>query len=172
MLLPYSIFFDADNVAYFTADNKAAYKALFSGLPIPGLPELEGFVFDFSFQRNAANCVNPSHPGRDERVRLTLEKLLNRFFELSPYGVLSFVCDSTDDKHKARQRVFNDWHAPHKASIKKLTFSLPSGDLQKDGTPGEIVGGLFYLRTHPLASQIEAGLAAEIAVYTMAKADS
>ena len=170
MLLPYSIVFDSENVAGLTAANNATYKALFSGRPLPALPELEGFVFDFSFQRDATNCANPAHPGYDRRIRLTLEKLLNRFFELEPYSLLSFVCESTDYKHKMRQRVFSDWHAAHQNRIAKITFSLPSGTLEQDGSAGEVVGGLFYLKSHPLAVRIEAGVRAEIAFYTAIKA--
>lgn len=170
MLLPYKIVFDEENVAHFTADNKANYKALFSGRPMPALPELEGFVFDFSFQRDTTNCANSKHPGHDGRIRLTLEKLMNRFFELSPYSVMSFVCESTDYKHKMRQRVFGDWHAAHKDRIAKNTFSLPSGTIEEDGSIGEAVGGLFFLKDHPLANRIDASLAAEIAFYSMIKA--
>ena len=153
MLLPYNIVFDEDSVAYFTADNNACYKALFSGRPLPALPELKGFIFDFSFQRDAANCLNSTHPGYDQRIRLTLEKLMNRFFELEPYNVLSFVCESTDNKHKVRQRIFSDWHSAHRDRIAKLTFSLPSGTVEADGAAGEAVGGLFYLKSHPLAAK-------------------
>lgn len=170
MLLPYKIEFDQD-VAHFTSDNQARYKALFSGRPLPALPELEGFVFDFSFQRDTSYCTNTEHPGYDKRIRLTLEKLMNRFFELQPYGVMSFVCESSDYKHKMRQRVFGDWHKAHQEQITKITFSLPSGSLEQDGSDGEAVGGLFFLKTHPLAARIEAGLSAEIAFYTMIKAE-
>lgn len=171
MLLPYKIAFDEENVAYFTADNHARYKALFSGRPIPGLPELEGFVFDFSFQRDTSDCANTQHPGYDQRIRLTLEKLMSRFFELQPYGIMSFVCEASDYKHRMRQRVFGDWHKPHQGSITKLTFSLPSGGSEQDGSAGEAIGGLFFLTSHPLAASIETGLSAELAIYTRIKAE-
>ncbi|OGX82082.1 hypothetical protein [Hymenobacter coccineus] len=171
MLLPYRIVFDEENIAYFTADNRAKYKALFSGRPLPGLPELEGFVFDFSFQREVSDCTKPTHPGYDRRIRLTLEKLMNRFFEIDPYNVMAFVCEATDYKHKMRQRVFGDWHAAHRNRIAKVTFSLPSGTVGENGSAGESVGGLFYLKDHPLALKIESGLGAEIAYYTTIKAE-
>jgi hypothetical protein len=170
MLGPYNIVFDKEDVAHFTADNKAVYKALFSGRPIPGMPELEGFVFDFSFQRDTTSCANPNHPGYDKRIRLTLEKLMNRFFELAPYNIMSFVCEATDYKHKMRQRVFGDWHAPYRNTIAKVTFSLPSGTVEEDGSEGEAVGGLFYLKSNPLAPLIESELTEEIALFTMVKA--
>lgn len=171
MPIPYKIVFDNENVARFTTKNKVEYKALFSGRPLPGLPEIEGFIFDFSFQRDTTNCTNLKHPGYDARIRATLEKLMNRFFELEPCNVMSFVCESTDNKHQMRQRVFANWHTPHRATIAKNSFCLPSGIIESDGKSGEVVGGLFYVKDHPLASVIEAGLVAEVAFYSMIKAD-
>ncbi len=166
---PYSIAIDENGLATFRADNKAEYKALFTELPNIVEYQLEGLVFDFSFERISTNCAHPKRPGRDPRVKPTIEKLVRRFFDLSPLSVLYFVCDSADDMHKGRLQIFNGWHQPYQDELIKISFQIPAGR-NNDGTLGkDILGGAIFLINNPLRTVIEAYVGSEVFVYTSVK---
>lgn len=168
MLQPYSVSIDENGIATFSADNKAIYKALFVGIPSPE-PQLEGLIFDFTFERDATNCVNPKHPGSDLRVRPTLEKIINRFFELAPDAILYFSCDSTDGKHRERLCIFNRWYDAHKHYVTKVPFSI-SGGQDDFGEPlPDTIGGAMFLKAHPFHDIAEAFIKSEIIVYSSSK---
>jgi hypothetical protein len=168
MLLPYSISIDETGIATFTADNKAIYKALFVGIPSPE-PQLEGLIFDFTFERDASKCGNPKHPGHDGRVRPTLEKIINRFFELAPDGILYFSCDSTDGRHRERLSIFDKWYTPHQAEVTKVPFCIPGGEADSGEELPDTIGGAFFLKSHPFHEMVEAFIKSEIIVYTSVK---
>ena len=167
MLQPYSVQNEGGGFV-FTADNHASYKALFTGRPLGGVSEIEGFVFDFSFERVTENCLNRDHPGNDPRVRLTLERLVAAFFAQEPYYILSFVCDPNDSRDRQRLRLFNQWHSAHQATYTKIAFAVPSF-LQETGEYAEAVGGIIFRNDHPLRALIASTLQSELLVYTAAK---
>ena len=168
MLQPYSISIDENGIATFTADNKAIYKALFVGIPSPE-PQLEGLIFDFTFERDAANCDNTIHPGHDARIKPTLERIINRFFELAPDGILYFSCDSTDGRHRERLFIFNKWHVPHEAEVTKVPFCIAGGSTDSGEDLPDTVGGAFFLKSHPFHNMVEDFIKSEIIIYTSAK---
>ena len=168
MLRPYSISIDENGIATFTADNKAIYKVLFVGIPSPE-PQLEGLIFDFTFERDAAHCDKPSRPGHDARVKPTLEKLVNRFFELAPDGILYFSCDSTDGRHRQRMSIFKKWHAPREAEVTKIPFCIAGGQTDAGEELPDTIGGAFFLKSHPFHEMVESFIKSEIIIYTSVK---
>lgn len=168
MLQPYSVSINENSIATFTAYNKAIYKALFVGIPSPE-PQLEGLIFDFTFERDAAKCANPQRPGHDARVKPTLEKIVNRFFELAPDGILYFSCDSTDGRHRERLAIFNKWHAVYAAEVTKVPFCIAGGLTDSGEALPDTVGGAFFLKSHMFHDAVEAFIRSEIIVYASVK---
>jgi hypothetical protein len=98
-----------DNQSFFSfiTENGTAYYADFqdqSQLLIKH-QGLFGF-YEFSFEHidNQSN----SRQKFDTKIRNTIEDLLFQFFE-SPDKVLYYVCDSSDNRQLARQRLFKRW---------------------------------------------------------------
>lgn len=169
MLQPYSISVGENGLITFQTTNKAVYKALFVGIPSLEEPQLEGLIFDFTFERDTTACANPRHPGADASVKPTLEKIISRFFEQAPDGILYFSCDSTDNKHREWLRIFNKWHAAYKQTVTRIPFHIPGG-LANTGQPlPAIVGGILFLKSHPFYTLVEDFVSSEIFVYTSVK---
>ena len=50
----------------------------------------------------------------DDRVRITISKIIIDFFETNPDKTLFFVCDTKDRKQVGRMKTFDRWY--HKAN--------------------------------------------------------
>lgn len=178
MLQPYSII-AKDGAAFFTADNKAIYKAFFQAVPFAGEPQLEGFFVDFSFERDTSQCADTAVRGlngtfkkrvgrNDERIKITLQLILNTFFENNPYYVVFFTCDSRDSKHKGRLLMFNEWHRDHQETFTKLPFCITGGIVDEE-VLADTVGGAVFLTAHPQHELIKNFVNSEIIVYNSLK---
>lgn len=169
MPLPYSIQVAADGVISFSTTRNVTYKALFVGIPSAEEPQLEGLVFDFTFERAVAAYPSPAHPGPDARIRPTVERILSRFFEQVPDGIIYFSCDSTDGRHWERQRIFNRWYAAHQQVVTQIPFQIPGGTDATNQPLPDIIGGILFLKSHSLHVLVENFIGSEILVYTSAK---
>lgn len=178
MLQPYRIE-PKDGAAFFTADNQAIYKALFRAVPFSGEPQLEGFIVDFSFERDVSQCANATRRAKDGtfkklvgrtdlRIKETLKLILNTFFENNPYHIVYFTCDSTDSKHKGRLLMFNEWCAEHKETFTKLPFCIAGGMIDEE-VLADTVGGAIFLNEHPQHELIKNFVNSEIFVYNSIK---
>ena len=169
MPLPYSIQVATDGIISFSTTNNVVYKALFVGIPSVEEPQLEGLIFDFTFERDAAACLSPAHPGPNARIRPTVEQILSRFFEQAPDGIIYFSCDSTDGRQRERQRIFNNWYAAHQRVVTQIPFWIPGGTDDTSQPLPDIIGGILFLKSHPLHALVESFIGSEILVYTSAK---
>jgi hypothetical protein len=178
MLQPYSII-AKDGAAFFTADNKAIYKAFFQAVPFSGEPQLEGFFVDFTFKRDTSQCADAKAKdstgafkkivGREDgRIKATLQLILNTFFENNPYYTVFFTCDSTDSKQRGRLLMFNEWHAEHQDKFTKLPFCISGAMIDEDILP-DTVGGIIFLTEHPQQELIKNFVTSEIVVYNSIK---
>ena len=169
MLLPYSIQVAADGIISFSTAHNVTYKALFVGIPSAEEPQLEGLIFDFTFEREATASPTSAYPGSDGRIRLTVERILRRFFEQAPTGIIYFSCDSTDGRHRERQLILNRWYATHQQIVTQIPFWIPGGTDATNQPLPDIIGGILFLKSHPLHALIESFIGSEIIVYTSAK---
>ncbi|MDE7073671.1 MAG: hypothetical protein K2O69_01240 [Odoribacter sp.] len=98
-------------------------------------------VYTFSF--DAAGKA-----AKDERVRITILKILNDFFQ-SARNALLVVCDSCDKREKSRFRLFQKWYeAVVDSEIEKVDVSI---DLEEC----TIYSSLLLSRNHPQADEVK-----------------
>ena len=162
MPLPYSIVLDERGIATFTTDRLSEYKAVFLGPTFVDEPQLEGLIFDFSFERTAVGSVQGPADGR---VWPTVEKLIRRFFDEAPFHVVSYTCESSDARDRSRLRLFARWHRQQSPGFVQLPFLLPAGAADA----GAVVGALLFRADNPLRAVIEECLRHELRVYAAAK---
>ena len=98
---------DSQSFFSFTTENGTAYYADFQDQSqlLVKHQGLFGF-YEFSFE-HVDNQLD-SRTKFDEKIRNTIEDLLFKFFE-NPDKVLYYVCDSSDNRQLARQRLFKRW---------------------------------------------------------------
>lgn len=60
-------------------------------------------IYEFNFQ--AKKSSNKSY--YDLKIRNTILEVLKKFFAKNPLAIVSYVCDSADNKHQARAKLFN-----------------------------------------------------------------
>ena len=132
-------------------------------MPLPGSFELAGLVFDFSFFPDSPPA---GHAPEDSRIAATLFHLVRRFFETRPEHILLFICESSDGKHFARQRLFTKWRLENDRAgdFKQLSIEIAISE-------PAIVGGLLFRKDHPLRIIIADFLQAEMQLYTEAKSE-
>ncbi|TGE07711.1 DUF6169 family protein [Hymenobacter fodinae] len=175
---PYSIT-DKQGIAYFTADNQAIYKALFLQVSFSGEPQLEGFIVDFSFDRDITNCPDTTRRAKDgsfkkrvgnkdERIQATVKQIVSSFFESNPYHVVYFTCESIDSKHRGRIHMFEEWYREHQDTFTKVPFIIPGGIVDEEITP-DTYGGAIFMKSHPLHELIYNFVNSEVLVYTSSK---
>jgi len=179
MAEPYSIQ-EKDGAAYFIAANQAVYKAFFRAVPFEGEPQLEGFIVDFSFERDVSQCADTTVRAtngtfkkrvgsEDKRIQATLQSVLNIFFENNPYHIVFFTCDSTDSKHRGRLVTFNSWHAAHQDRFTKIPYCIAGGVIDEE-VLADTVGGAIFLAVHPHHELIKNFVNSEVMVYNSIKA--
>lgn len=149
----------ADGIFRFATDHAIQYSARFLEMPLPADSQLAGLVFDFSFFPDEL----PAGP-EDARVAATLFLLIRRFFETHWERILLYICESNDEKHFVRQRLFTRWRlANDRAGLfQQLPILITAGE-------PAIVGGLLFWQSHPLQREIIDFLRAEIKLYTDVK---
>ncbi|GAB3635038.1 hypothetical protein GCM10027422_06280 [Hymenobacter arcticus] len=149
----------ADGIFRFTTDHAIPYSARFLEMPLPADVQLAGLVFDFSFFPDG-----PTVGPEDARVAATLFYLIWRFFETQRAYILLYICESSDEKHFARQRLFTRWRLVNDrvGQFQQLPIEITASE-------PAIVGGLLFRQDHPLRTEIIAFLRAEIQLCTEAK---
>ena len=159
---PCSIALDERGVATFGTEEGNEYKAVFLGPTFVDEPQLEGLIFDFSFERTALGAARGAADGR---VWPTVEGLIRRFFDEAPFNVMSYTCESSDARDRSRLRLFGRWHRQQGRGFVQLPFLLPAGA----AADGAVVGALLFRADHPLRAVIEECLRQELRVYAAAK---
>ena len=151
----------ADGVFRFTTDHAISYSARFLEMPLPADAQLAGLIFDFSFFPD-----EPAAGPEDGRVAATLLHLIRRFFETQPAHILLYICESTDKKHVARQRLFARWQLANDRAgqFQQLPIAITAGE-------PPIVGGLLFRQDHVLRAEIATFLQVEIQLYSEAKGE-
>ena len=110
MLHPYDFLKQDDANYYFETDNGLKYHAYF--IEMPSISSL----YSFSFEKESGDSYH------DTRVRDTIISIMTDFFQ-SDYPILGYTCDTSDGKHKARQRLFRMWYNKfNDGSLSKYDF--------------------------------------------------
>jgi hypothetical protein len=111
----------------FTTDRGIIYSCRFGNVPslspLLGIYDLE--VRDFLFYPHYP--TKPFKKSRDERVFPTIMGMIEDYLE-SPDRVLIYVCDSSDKKEKARQKLFSDWHETVQDTILRHELEIEVDD--------------------------------------------
>lgn len=165
MLLPYSITFQEDLATFLTVDN-VRYFAGFQQLPNIQDEQLAGLFYDFSFWRDLGQ--NLARPLPDARIKPTIQKLVQYFFEQEPYSVMYFVCESEDAKHEGRNLLFTKWSIEGTAEFEIVPFRIAGAKIVAQPTK-DIVGSFMFRKNHLLENSIRAYAESEIAVYDAIK---
>ncbi len=136
--LPYNIV-QTDNLTYmFITQSGVVYTAYFIDIS-----DSFGADFVYTFSFDAAGKTT-----KDERVRMTIIKILNDFFQ-TLRNSLVVICDSCDNKEKFRFRLFQKWYeSTNNLSIEKIDISI---DLKEYS----IRSFLLLHQNHPQAQEIK-----------------
>ena len=151
----------ADGIFRFTTAHDIQYSARFLEMPLPANVQWAGLIFDFSFFPD-----EPVASPEDARVAATLFYLVKRFFETQQEYILLYICESSDERHFFRQRLFTRWRLAndHAGQFRQLPIEITR-------VKPAIIGGLLFRQDHPLQTELAAFLQAEIQVYTEAKGE-
>jgi hypothetical protein len=108
----YKIAFDPSRGYYhFCTENGLLYICHFQNWtrelsPVLGIYDIQVCEFDFSFQNMAEE--NYAFKRYDKRVSTTISHLLLKYLS-SELRVLTYVCDTSDGRHKVRHKLFENW---------------------------------------------------------------
>lgn len=126
---PYQLHFDPESgIYYFTTSKAINYLCRFRNItsnlsPILGVYDLE--IYEFEFYPESQLQQKDRF---DIGVCATICDLFNRFFT-SELRVLTYVCESTDERHLGRHRLFGDWHRRFVAnSLERIAIEVKIGD--------------------------------------------
>ena len=136
--LPYNIV-QTDNLTYmFITQSGVVYTAYFIDISHSFGSDS---VYTFSFDA-AGKTV------KDDRVRVTILKILNDFFQ-SVRNALLVVCDSSDNREKSRFKLFRKWYeAIIEPEIEKVDVSIDLGGCV-------IYSSLLLSKRHPQADEMK-----------------
>ncbi len=102
LLLPYDYSVNNSNVYIFLTISGRQYTAYFL--------EMNFFesckLYSFSFEKT------DGAKEYDDRVSITIVEIIRAFFKKN-MDSLVFTCDSSDEKHEARKRLFRQWFNTH-----------------------------------------------------------
>ena len=98
----YQLTIDNNGAYSFITEAKVVYKLVFTELLDQNLPpNYCGKVFDFSFYPNEKNKY-------DQKVSNTINYIIKEVFK-NIHNILIFICDTSDNRHHARLRLFINW---------------------------------------------------------------
>lgn len=96
---------------HFRTENGLTYACHFQDWtrelsPVLGIYDIQVCEFDFTCQnQNTPNCALNKY---DKHISATISQLILNFFA-SELRVITYVCDTSDGKHKVRHKLFNNW---------------------------------------------------------------
>lgn len=79
------------------------FQVSFTNYPI----ELPGVESIFSV---SVDCIDNDNPKSDDRVGETICEIINNFLSENKKCLITYVCDTSDNRHGARQRKFYNWY--------------------------------------------------------------
>lgn len=107
---------------------------------------LQSIIFEFGFGIDAEERLKLP---KDSRVKDTVIFHIDRFFE-NKDNVLYYICDSTDNKHYSRKRLFDRWFLKYdNQHFEKHDYSIPV-----DINIPPILVSVIFFKNHPLKKNI------------------
>ncbi|MCF6365291.1 MAG: DUF6169 family protein [Bacteroidales bacterium] len=119
---PYKIFFE-DEEYFFNTNSGIKYILYFKDVNYFGISYLDKNISEFIFNPETGKGRN------DKNIRLTVFSIIKSFFSKNTDNVLFYIADNSDNKHKARKRLFNKWFKENNLKLEKFDFQLKDGDI-------------------------------------------
>jgi hypothetical protein len=119
LLHRYSCSLTPSNNYVFTTSLGIEYSVAFSEANVHFL-NYPGFIAEISFYPLQGNSM-----AFDNKIRNTIVYLIVQFLESNPENALIFICDVTDHKHVARNKLFQRWfYKFNKGSFQKFDSEI------------------------------------------------
>lgn len=109
MLSPYNLTFLENSTYEFRTVHDVVYSVYFidGSSYFTDYPDFAADVLTFGFDlKYSSHFKIPA----DDRVRITISKIIISFFDANPDKILFFVCDTKDRKQLSRINTFERWH--------------------------------------------------------------
>jgi hypothetical protein len=120
---PYNIT-EIENGYRFETDFGAVYELTFLYYPLVNTSE------DYCMYMFNIELVKKGKPHGDDRIRLTVESVLRRFFEEN-FNAILIVLDSLDNRQIIRKRLFDSWFfKSDSGEVEKIEAICSTDDLQ------------------------------------------
>lgn len=91
----------------------------------------------------------------DEKVAVTIRKIVDVFLKEHPEAVLIYNCDSNDNRHGARQALFTKWAKAENGIAKCQHLKIEIVQPQDDGSELSHYYGCFVKTDNPKLNEIE-----------------
>ncbi len=134
----------------FTTGGGTSYQIVFTDFGDALQPGsfLHGHLFDFSFY---PLTILAGRKSADQRVMATVMEVATRFFAQNPAGLLLVTYDSTDQRHVARERLFENLYAKYLPEIQQAEgFAIGYFDFELNtGEPVPKKYRLYLREDHP-----------------------
>jgi hypothetical protein len=162
----YKLAFDPTFGSYhFRTENGLTYACHFHNWtrelsPVLGIYDIQVCEFDFTCHNpNETTCVFKKY---DKKISATISHLLLSFFA-SELRVITYVCDTSDGRHKERHKLFKIWFnnlAEQENYIRK-PFAIDHKD-EALGLAGSAHGGVITRKDFPHMEVLQKELIDEI----------
>ena len=129
---PYPIFKEKDRDCFYFKVNATEYNIAFIQSNLLGVLPYDSICIDRDLKDNKGN----------KEVANTLTIIIKNILDKD--RVLCFICDTTDGRQIARQKLFKTWFKTKKNSSQYVMLSIESDD---------IYGGIILKKSHPLYSE-------------------
>lgn len=136
---PYWVLQLDDMLFRFTTKNGLHYRVGFYPDTALGLPDTYHFFID--------NVLN-QHSTADPDILKVITAIIEEFFRQEPF-VMLYVCDPTDNRQAARNRLYAQWYNEYE---KKTEYAMYSESVLFEGT--QYYAGLLMKKNNPFATEV------------------
>lgn len=149
-----NLYIDAENINARSAYHVEQLSATsFYFTTNEGLHYLVGFSEDYSFAESGVYqfyLIEKDHKRgkHDPSILQTATVIIEEFFRYAP-GVMLYVCDSSDNLHAVRNRLFQYWFTSYPDNNK---YVLVTEDVLLNGE--KYYAGLLLAKSHPQLGEI------------------
>lgn len=93
----------------FVTEQRVRYQIIFTPTDylFQNVPDLKWQTFEFII--TLLYAPPGIKPAKDERVPVTVATIFKNFYKELPEDVVIYICDSSDRRERARERLFNSW---------------------------------------------------------------
>lgn len=146
--LPYQVNRNSAGLYYFATTDGIIYFCKFADKtlmlsPMLGIYDIE--IYEFEFFPFIPDGIEKRI--YDDRVAITILNVIQQVFT-SSLRVLIYLCDASDNKQKARQKLFGSWHKKMLSSfVRRIPVELEM--LQDDNSIHQVLGSILIRNDFP-----------------------